>query len=84
MKQCGNVVNIDKQSNLDICRKKIEDYQYDNKEYQIVVDFGSVDTSSIFSIDHKMDMLEIIDTLNANSKVGRVWIGVSITSSWND
>ena len=84
LKQCGNVVTFDQSSCKYNCKQSIEDYQQDNNEYQIVYDFGVFDSSSILSIDNKIGVLEIIDTFNANSKVGRIEIGLRDRDRQND
>jgi len=37
----------------------------------------------MYSIDSKMGVVEMIDTLNANSNVGRVWIKLDSSNKWN-
>ena len=37
----------------------------------------------MFSIDNKMSVLRMIDTLNANKNVGYVWIRICSSSKWN-
>ena len=36
------------------------------------------------SIDNKMSVLAMINTLNANKNVGKVWIGLNSNNKWNN
>ena len=82
LKQSKNVVNIDNFSKLDDYKKEIEQYQEHNQQYRIYVHFWS--NSSMDSIDNKMSVLAMINTLNANKNVGYVWIGLNSSMKWNN
>ena len=38
----------------------------------------------MYSIDNKMSVLAMIDTLNANKNVGMVWIRINSSNKWNN
>jgi len=38
----------------------------------------------LYSVDRKMEVITLINTLDANSNVGLVWIGLSNDYKWSD
>ena len=38
----------------------------------------------MYSVDRKMEVITLINTLDANSNVGLVWIGLSNDYKWSD
>ena len=76
------MVYIDDYNQLDYYKNKIQQYQQHNKQYKILINFQQ--QSGLCSIDSKIELLTMIDLVNANKSVGIVSIGVDSYNEWNN
>ena len=73
---CEDKILIDENSKASEVRDKIEKYEQENWEYQIAITFFPP-----YSREQKMEIVNIIDSLNVNEKVGKIWV-VLRNSKW--
>lgn len=70
------IITIRYHDELDQYKRLIQRLQQNNEQYEICIDFGYI-SNSLYSIASKMELLEMIDTVSANSRVGSVAIRIN-------
>lgn len=68
-----NEVCIVESDKLDQYRSEIVKYKQNDEQYQIWIDFYYNNTS----LDFKIKVIEMIDELEVNDRVGTIWIGIN-------
>ena len=74
------MVWIHNTNRLDDHKKEIIEYEKKNEQYRIVIDFFTHNTN----LDFKMRVVNMIDELNVNHRVGVIRIGFHIDNVINE
>ena len=80
LERCRNEVHIWSSGGLDDYVKQIMDYEDRNEEYRVWIDFYYCSSD----VEYKMKVIDMIDGLNINHKVGKILVGLKDDNRINE
>ena len=80
LEECEECVCINDPNELHECKNEIQQYEQNNQQYRIEIHFFSYPTS----VESKMEVIDMIEQLNVNHKVGCIAITLHNDNKWNE
>ena len=80
LKKCLKCISIKDSTNLSNYIEQIKQCEQNNQQYQIQINFFYKNSS----LDQKMKVIETINKLNINHKIGIIWIEINDNNPINE